>query len=65
MNVLDVSKRYENQWVVLDRGQNVVDHGTSLEELFTRHKEAAPRLTFYYASALAPDAMGPLPSKRF
>lgn len=51
MNVLDVSRRFQDQWVVLDRGQNVVDHGTNLEELYTRHKETAPRLTFYFASA--------------
>lgn len=63
MNVLDVSKRYENQWVVLDRGQNVVDHGPSLEELYSRHKDVAPRLTFYYASAVMPDAVGSLPRR--
>lgn len=63
MNVLDVSRRYENQWVVLDRGQNVVDHGPSLEELYTRHKEAAPKLTFYFASAIAADAVGRLPRR--
>lgn len=51
MNVLDVSRRYENQWVVLDRAQNVVDYGPDLQELYARHHELAGRLTFYFASA--------------
>lgn len=51
MNVLDFSRRFENQWVVLDRGQSVVDHGPDLEELYSRHRERAAKLTFYYASA--------------
>lgn len=51
MNVLDLTARVENQWVVLDRGQNLVDYGTDLSELYARHKDAAGSLTFYFASA--------------
>ena len=54
MNVLDVSRKYENQWVVLDRGQNVVDSGPELTDLYARHRAAVNRLTFYYASAVLP-----------
>jgi len=49
MNVLDL-RRNPNQWVVLDRGQNVIDHGIDLQKLYARHKEAAASLTFYFAS---------------
>jgi hypothetical protein len=50
MNVLDLN-RAESQWVVLDRGQNIVDHGPDLEALYRRHKEAVGSLTFYFATA--------------
>jgi hypothetical protein len=53
MNVLDL-RRNPNQWVVLDRGQNVIDHGQDLQELYARHKEAAQSLTFYFATASMP-----------
>lgn len=53
MNVLDL-RRNPNQWVVLDRGQNVIDHGADLQELYARHKDAAAALTFYFASGERP-----------
>lgn len=53
MTELDL-RRNPNQWVVLDRGQNVVDHGRDLQELYARHKDAAGSLTFYFASASLP-----------
>ncbi len=52
MNVLEVSERYENQWVVLDRGQNVLDFGPDLTHLWEKHRHAEAKVTFYYASAL-------------
>lgn len=57
MNVLDL-RRNPNQWVVLDRGQNVIDHGADLQELYARHKEAADTLTFYFRHRPAPAAAG-------
>ena len=59
MNVLDVSTRFENQWVVLDRGQNIVDFGTDLESLWTKHRSAEAKVTFYFASAFRPE-QGPV-----
>ena len=50
MNVLDL-KSSHHQWVVLDRGQNLVDHGPDLQELYARHRDAAASLTFYFASS--------------
>ncbi len=52
MNVLEVSERYRDQWVVLDRGQNVLDFGPDLETLWSKHKGSDAKLTFYFASAL-------------
>jgi hypothetical protein len=51
MNVVELKPQVKDQWVVLDRGQNVVDYGPDLEELYARHKEAARSLTFYFATA--------------
>jgi hypothetical protein len=53
MNVLDVSEKYENQWVVLDRGQNVLDFGPNLSDLWDRHRKTDAKVTFYFASAFA------------
>jgi hypothetical protein len=58
MNVLDVSERYENQWVVLDRGQNVLDFGTDLEQLWAKHHKTEAKVTFYFASAFQPQKGG-------
>jgi len=49
-NFLDISLRYQDQWVVLDARQNVVDHGTDFALL--RLKHAHGRRTFYFASSL-------------
>lgn len=54
LNILDVSARFENQWLVLDKLQNVVDHGPELLELWEKHQRAAARLTFYFASSARP-----------
>jgi hypothetical protein len=51
LNILEVSERYEDQWVVLDKVQNVLDHGADLDELWSRHESALPKLTFYFASS--------------
>jgi hypothetical protein len=51
MIVMDLTPRTESQWVVLDRGQNLVDHGPDLAELYSRHKQALSSLTFYFATA--------------
>lgn len=59
MNVLEVSERYENQWVVLDRGQNVLDFGPDLSALWTKHHDAGGRVTFYFASAFEAPAGSP------
>lgn len=53
INVLEVGTKYKNQWVVLDRGQNVVDFGPDLTALWEKHKPAVARLTFYYASSMS------------
>ena len=52
INILDVSRKYENQWIVLDRSQNVVDFGPDLEELWEKYSGIVSHLTFYFASAL-------------
>ena len=49
--VVDLSIRTENQWVVLDRGQNLIDFGPDLEALYSRHKQEVGSLTFYFACA--------------
>ena len=51
MIVLTPQPCRRSQWVVLDRGQNLVDHGPDLAELYERHKQALDALTFYFASA--------------
>jgi hypothetical protein len=48
INVLDISEKYTDQWVVLDHSQRVVDAGPDLKALWRKHGRA--RLTFYYAS---------------
>ena len=49
-NFLDISRRYQDQWVVLDSRHNVVDHGEDFAALRVRHSGA--RRTFYFASSL-------------
>ena len=49
INVLDISRRFQDQWIVLDRSLNVVDCGPDLQALCRKHQGA--RLTFYFASA--------------
>jgi hypothetical protein len=53
LNILDVSRTYENQWIVLDKRQNVVDHGPDLEALWDKYADIVSHLTFYFAAALS------------
>lgn len=48
INVLEVSTRFQDEWVVLDRSQRVVDHGPDLQQLWRKHHGLS--LTFYFAS---------------
>jgi hypothetical protein len=54
LNIMEYSARYENEWVVLDKQHNVIDHGTDLESLWDRNAELLPKLTFYFASSQRP-----------
>lgn len=51
INVLELSRLYENQWVVLDRSQKVLDHGPQLDSLWSKYGPIAGKITFYFASA--------------
>ena len=51
INVLELSRLYEDQWIVLDRCLQVLDHGPDLLELWARYEGMNSRLTFYFASA--------------
>jgi hypothetical protein len=48
LDILDISRRFPNQWVVLENGRRVVDHGPELPPLRARHQGA--RRTFYLAA---------------
>ncbi|OGR57320.1 MAG: hypothetical protein A2X36_14650 [Elusimicrobia bacterium GWA2_69_24] len=49
IQVLELSRRYRNQWVVLDQRYNVLDHGGSLGDLRAKHA-AEGRRTFMLVS---------------
>jgi hypothetical protein len=51
INVLEVSRLYCNQWVVLDRSLKVLDHGPDLQFLWSKYGSLSSRLTFYFASS--------------
>ena len=51
INVLEISRLYENEWIVLDRALNVLDHGPDLLDLWSKYEGMTSRLTFYFASA--------------
>lgn len=53
MNVLEVSRRYRDQWVVLDGRQAVLDHGPELKPLWDKHNGQRKR-TFYFAAGMRP-----------
>ena len=53
MNVLEVSRRYRDQWVVLDGRQTVLDHGPELKPLWDKHSVGKKR-TFYFAAGMRP-----------
>jgi hypothetical protein len=48
INVLDLSEKYTDQWIVLDRSQKIVDAGPDLQVLWRKHGRA--RFTYYFAS---------------
>ncbi len=50
INLIEVARLFENQWIVLDRSHNVIDHGPELPSLQTKHE--GRRLTFYFVSAM-------------
>ncbi|MBI5631217.1 MAG: hypothetical protein HY921_10080 [Elusimicrobia bacterium] len=54
INVLEVSRQYQNEWVVLDRRLNILDHGPDLALLWDKYGEISGRLTFYFASGMLP-----------
>ena len=51
LNVFEVTELYPDEWVMLDRRLEVVDHGPILEVLRSRHGEASRRHTFLFATA--------------
>jgi hypothetical protein len=50
INLIDLARRFENEWIVLDRGHNVVDHGPELQTLQEKHE--GDRRIFYFVSAM-------------
>jgi hypothetical protein len=51
INVLDISRRYQDLWIALDHhSRSVVDQGPDLRELASRHR--GRRVTYYFANAL-------------
>jgi hypothetical protein len=48
LNVLEMDRLYQNQWVVLDRSLNVVDSGADLQELRARHESRNSHYTLYF-----------------
>ena len=53
VNVLEVTSRYENEWIVLDKSHKVLDHGPELGALWEKWAKAPQRLSFYFASGFA------------
>lgn len=41
----EISRRYRNEWLVLDRSLSVRDHGPVLEKLQEKH---GPKRTYYF-----------------
>lgn len=52
INILDVSRKYANEWIVLDPAQRVIDHGPELRPLCAKYAELTAHLTFYFASSV-------------
>ena len=50
INLFDLARRFQNQWIVLDHDHNVIDHGPELETLQLRHEGS--RRTFFYVSPI-------------
>ena len=48
LDLWGLSSMYQNQWIVLDRSWNVVDHGSCLEELKEKHAALAGSHSFYF-----------------
>ncbi|MFA5140984.1 MAG: hypothetical protein WC728_17290 [Elusimicrobiota bacterium] len=51
LNVLEMDRLYQNEWVVLDRSLKVVDHGPDLSLLRARYGESPSRYTLYYVAS--------------
>ena len=51
INILEMSRRYRNEWVVLDRGLNVLDRAADLETLKSRRGDRPSGVTFYFVGA--------------
>jgi hypothetical protein len=51
LNVLEMDRLYQNEWVVLDRSLKVVDHGPDLISLRARYGENASRYTMYFVAS--------------
>ena len=49
INVLEMARRFQDQWIVLDRRANVVDHGNDFAALYSKYGGAGR--TLYFASA--------------
>ena len=49
INLLDIARRFQDLWIVLDRGLNVVDSGDDLQTLCRKH--AGMRRTYYFVNA--------------
>jgi hypothetical protein len=50
INLIDLSRRFENQWIVLDHSHTVIDHGPELQTLQVKHE--GNRRTFYFVSKM-------------
>jgi hypothetical protein len=48
INILEVSQKFGNQWVVIDRSRRIIDHGAELSTLYHKHGPAGK--TFYFAA---------------
>lgn len=52
LDVWEMGRLYAGQWVMLDRGWRVLDHGVSLAALQAKHGTAPSGRTFYLAALL-------------
>ncbi|MDE2038699.1 MAG: hypothetical protein KGO96_10785 [Elusimicrobia bacterium] len=50
INILEVSEKFQGQWLALDKSQRVVDYGPDLKTLSLKHR--GKTMTFYFAAGL-------------